>query len=91
MVLLEEYVVLDEQEIDFQGLPIFSGIDEKEASLFVRQVGGYVQTFSKGARIPYTHGDFPRIDGSDDHTGKYELHDTCSYARGSSYVCPWCC
>ena len=61
MVLLEEYVVLDEQEIDFQGLPIFSGIDEEEASLFVRQVGGYVQTFSKGARIPYTHGELPRI------------------------------
>ena len=53
--------MLDEQEIDFQGLPIFSGIDEEEASLFVRQVGGYVQTFSKGARIPYTHGDLPRI------------------------------
>lgn len=54
-------MVLDEQKINFQGLPIFSGIDEDEASLFVRQVGGYVQTFSKKARIPYTHGEFPRI------------------------------
>ena len=53
--------MLDEQEIDFQGLPIFSGIDEDEASLFVRQVGGYVQTFSKGARIPCTQGDRPRL------------------------------
>ena len=49
------------QEINFQGLPIFSGISEEEASLFVRQVGGYVQSFPKGNRISYTHGGNPRI------------------------------
>ena len=52
---------MEEQEIDFQALPIFSGVDRGEAALFVRQVGGYVQSFLKGERISYTHGDTPRI------------------------------
>lgn len=52
---------MEGQEIDFQGLPIFSGVSEEDANLFIRQVGGYVQSFPKGTRIPYTHGDAPRI------------------------------
>ncbi len=51
----------DEQKIDFRGLPIFAGIGKDDAEMFVRQVGGYVQSFPKGTRIPYTHGDAPRI------------------------------
>ncbi|MBR1553257.1 MAG: hypothetical protein IJ631_04510, partial [Schwartzia sp.] len=53
--------MVDEQEIDFRGLPIFSGVSKEDALLFVRQVGGYVQCFSKGARIPYSHSDLPHI------------------------------
>ncbi|MBQ8698726.1 MAG: Crp/Fnr family transcriptional regulator, partial [Schwartzia sp.] len=52
---------MEEQGIDFQTLPIFSGVDREGAAQFVRQVGGYVQSFPKGERISYTHGDTPRI------------------------------
>ena len=59
--LLEGCFMDDEQKIDFRGLPIFAGIGKDDAEMFVRQVGGYVQSFPKGTRIPYTHGDAPRI------------------------------
>ena len=52
---------MEGQDIDFQGLPIFSGVSEADARDFVRQVGGYVQDFPKGTQIPYTHGESPRI------------------------------
>ena len=52
---------MEEQEYEFQGLPIFSGVDEDAIESFIRDVGGYVQQFRKGARLPYTHGSDPCI------------------------------
>ena len=53
--------VLEEQECEFQELPIFSGVEADVIETFIRKVGGYVQQFQKGARIPYTHGSDPCI------------------------------
>ena len=53
--------VLEEQECEFQELPIFSGVEADAIEAFIRKVGGYVQQFQKGARIPYTHGSDPGL------------------------------
>jgi len=53
--------VLEEQQYDFPGLPIFSGVKPKEIASFIEDAGGWVQQFSKGTRLPYEHGGDSRI------------------------------
>ena len=52
---------MEGQEIDFQGLPIFSGVKPEEINSFIEDAGGWVQQFSKGTRLPYTHGGDSRV------------------------------
>ncbi|MBP5200109.1 MAG: Crp/Fnr family transcriptional regulator [Schwartzia sp.] len=53
--------MLEEQQIDFQKMPIFSGLGSKEIASFIEDAGGWVQQFSKGMRLPYEHGGDSRI------------------------------
>ncbi len=52
---------MEGQEIDFQELPIFSGVKPEEINSFIEDAGGWVQQFSKGMRLPYTHGGDSRV------------------------------
>ena len=52
---------MEGQDIDFQKLPIFSGIGEDDIITFIEDAGGWVQQFPKGTRLPYEHGGDSRI------------------------------
>lgn len=52
---------MEGQEFDFQGLPIFSGVEAEDIISFIEDAGGWVQQFPKGTRLPYEHGGDSRV------------------------------